>query len=78
MSIRFSITHTGQSGDSHVLQNVVVQLENESIDDDVAPARVAHLYPADCTSIMLTMKSMIQGFVSSEGSGSSKGSRDRC
>ena len=62
---------TGQSGDSPVLQNVVVQLEAENVDDDLTPARVAHLYPADCTNVMLTMKSMIQGFLSTSSEGSS-------
>lgn len=58
------------------MQNVVAQLENENLDDDITPARVAHLYPSDCTNIMFTMKSMIQGFVSAspEGLSSSKGS----
>jgi hypothetical protein len=56
---------------------VVAQLGDENVDDDVTPARVAHLYPADCTNIMLTMKSMIQGFVSAtpEGLGSSNRSQ---
>lgn len=59
----------GQGGDGPVLQNVVVQLENENVDDDVTPARVAHLYPADCTNIMSAMKSMIQGFISGRPGG---------
>lgn len=68
--------YAGQSGDSPVLQNVVTQLENENVDDDVTPARVVHLCPADCTNIMVTMKSMIQGFVSTspEGVNSSQNS----
>jgi len=61
--------YAGQSGDSPVLQDVVIQLENENVDDDVTPARVVHLYPADCTNIMVTMKSVIQGFVSASPEG---------
>lgn len=48
---------------------MVVQLESDSADDDVTPAKVAHLYPADCTNLMLTMKTMIQGFVSAPPGG---------
>lgn len=48
---------------------MVIQLEKENVDDDVTPARVVHLYPADCTNIMVTMKGMIQGFVSASPEG---------
>jgi hypothetical protein len=63
------IHYIGQSGDSPILQNVVVQLEDGNVEDDVTPARVAHLHPADCMNIMLTMKSMIHGFVSASPEG---------
>jgi len=69
------IVDADPAASSSFLDDVTSQLDHSDEDDDLfseaspSDAFVAHLYPTDCPNIMMSMKTLITGFVERHNKG---------